>query len=57
MLIISQKKVRFGNKLKIFRSNKNELNELTKKVKAISAKGLKKDLINKFIVLNDAKFI
>ena len=44
MLIISQKKVRFGNKLKIFRSNKNELNELTKKVKAISAKGLKKKM-------------
>ena len=31
-----------GNKLKSFRSNKIELNELSKKVKAISRKGLKK---------------
>ena len=31
-----------GNKLKSFRSNKIELNELSKKVKAISTKGLKK---------------
>ena len=37
--------------------NKNELNELSKKVKAISTKkgltkGLTKDLINKFSILN-----
>ena len=36
-------------------SNKNELNELSIKVKAISTKGLKKDLINKFGILNGAK--
>ena len=32
--------------------NKNELNELPKNVKAISTKGLTKDLINKFSILN-----
>ena len=31
--------------------NKNELNELSKKVKAISTKGLTKDLLNKFSIL------
>ena len=36
--------------------NKNELNELSKNVKAISAKGLTKDLINKFSILNGAKY-
>ena len=36
--------------------NKNELNELSKKVKAISTKGLTKDLINKFSNLNKVKF-
>ena len=41
------KKINFNEKLKIITSNKNELNELSKKVKAISTKGLKKDLINK----------
>ena len=30
--------------------NKNELNELSKKVKAISTKGLTKDLTNEFLV-------
>ena len=34
--------------------NKNELNEVSKKVKAISTKGLTKDLINKFRILNGA---
>ena len=34
----------------------NELNELSKKVKAISAKGFTKDLINKFCILNGAKY-
>ena len=36
---------------------KNELNEISKKVKAKSTKGLTKDLINKFsILLNGAKY-
>ena len=34
----------------------NELNELSEKVKAISTKGLKKDLIDKFSILNGAKY-
>ena len=34
----------------------NELNELSGKVKAISTKGLTKDLINKFSILNGAKY-
>ena len=36
--------------------NKNELNELSKKVKAISTKRLTKDLINRFSVFNGAKY-
>ena len=36
--------------------DKNELNELSTKVKAISTKGLTKDLINKFIILNGSKY-
>ena len=36
-------------------SNKDELNELLKKVKAILTKELIKDLINKFIILNGSK--
>ena len=36
--------------------NKNEINELSKKVKAISRKGLTKGLINKVIILNGAKY-
>ena len=50
------KKTDFDNKLKAVTSNKNELNELWKKVKAISTKGLARDLINKFSVLNGAKY-
>ena len=46
----------FDDKLKNVIPNKNELNELSKKVKAISTKGLTKDLINKFTVLNGAKY-
>ena len=38
----------FNNKFKNVKSNKNELNELSKKVKAISTK----DLINKFGIIN-----
>ena len=37
----------FDNKLKYVTSHKNELNELSKKVKSISTEGLTKDLINK----------
>ena len=37
-------------------SNKNESSEPSKKVKAIAAKRLTKDLINKFIVLNGTKY-
>ena len=36
--------------------NKIELNKLSKKVKAISTKGLTKDLIHKFSILNGAKY-
>ena len=43
-------------KLKNVTSNKNELNVLSKKLKAISTKGLTKDLINKFSILNEAKY-
>ena len=34
----------------------NGLNELSEKVNAISTKGLTKDLINKFSILNGAKY-
>ena len=33
----------------------NELNELSENIKVISTKGLRKDLTNKFLILNDAK--
>ena len=46
----------FNNKIKYVTSNKNELNELSRKFKAISTKGLTKDLINKFSVLNGGKY-
>ena len=36
--------------------NKNELNELSKKVKAISTKRLTRDLTNKFSILNVEKY-
>ena len=36
--------------------NKNELNQLLKKVRAVSTKELTKDLINKFSILNGAKY-
>ena len=48
------KKTDFDNKLKEL--NKNELNERSKKVKAISTKTLTKSLINKFSILNGAKY-
>ena len=61
------KKTDFDNKLisfnKRINSNKSkhvlveiELNKLSKKVEAISTKGLKKDLINGYKILNRAKY-
>ena len=46
----------FDNKLKDVTSNKNELNEPSKNIKAISTKRLIKNLINKFSILNRAKY-
>ena len=45
-------KTDFNNKLKYVTSNKNELNKLSKKAKAILTKGLTKDLIDKFSIIN-----
>ena len=50
------KKTDFDNKLKDVASNKNELNELSKNIQAISTKGLKKDLKDKFSILNREKY-
>ena len=50
------KKTDIDNKLRNVTSNKNELNELSKKVKAISTIRLTKDLINKFSIRNGAKY-
>ena len=50
-------KTDFDNKLKDVTSNKNELNKLSEKVKAVSTKELTKDLINNFSILNGAKYI
>ena len=47
---IFEKKIGFNKELK--RLNENQLNEQSKIVKAISLKGLWKNLINKFIILN-----
>ena len=52
-----KKKIDFDNKLKNVTSNKNELNELSKKVKAISTKVSAKDLIKKFSIFNRRKYI
>ena len=49
-------KTDFDNKLKDVTSNKNELNELSIKVTAKSTKGITKDFINKFSILNGAKY-
>ena len=49
-------KTDFDNKLKDVTSNKNELNELSKKFKAISTKGFTKVLTDKFSILNGAKY-
>ena len=48
-------KAGFDTKLKDVTSYKNELNELLKKVNATSTKGLTKDFIDKFSILNGAK--
>ena len=50
------KETHFDNKLKEAASNKNELNKLSKKVEAISTKGLTKDLINRISILNGIKY-
>ena len=51
------KKTNFDNKSKYVTSNKNELKEPSKKFNAISTKGLRRNLINKFSILNRAKFL
>ena len=50
------KETDFDSKLKNVTSNENELNELSKKVKSISTKGLTKDLINTTSILTGAKY-
>ena len=50
------KKTDFDNKLKDVTSNKNKLNEPSNKDRAISTKGLTKDLIDKVSILNEAKY-
>ena len=45
-----------ANFVKMTDLNKNELNELSKKVKAISTKRLTRDLTNKFSILNVEKY-
>ena len=50
------KKIDFDEKLKIVTSNKNELNELSKKVKPISTKRLTKCSINNVSILNGTKY-
>ena len=50
------KETDFDSKLKNVTSNENELNELSKKVKSISTKGLTKDLINTTSILAGAKY-
>ena len=51
------KKTDFDHKLKDITSHKSELIELSKQVKPVSTKGLTKDLINKFSIVNGAKFL
>ena len=46
------KKIDFDNKLK----NLDKISGLSEKVKAISTKGLRKDLTNKSIIFNGAKY-
>ena len=49
-------KTDFDNQIKNVTSRKNELNELSNKVKAISTKALTKDLIDKFSIINETKY-
>ena len=49
-------KTDFNNKGEDVTSNKVELNKLSKKVKTISTRGLTKYLIDKFSILNGAKY-
>ena len=53
-LIVAQKLVKL--KISKIKSIKNELNELSKTAKAILIKVLTKGLINKFSILNGAKY-
>ena len=50
------KKTDFDKKLKDVTSNKNVINELSKKAKAISTKVLTKNVINRVSILNGAKY-
>ena len=50
------KETDFDSKLKNVTSNENELNELSKKVKSISTKGLTKDFINTTSILTGEKY-
>ena len=51
------KKASFGGKLKTVISYKNELNELSKNVRATSTKGSNRDLMNKVSILDIFKFL
>ena len=51
------KKTYFNNKLKNITSNKNELKDLSKKLKQYKQKGLRKDLINEFSIFNGEKYL
>ena len=46
----------FVNKLKNASSDKNELNEISTKVKAISSKALTRELINQISIFNGVKY-
>ena len=50
-------KTDFDNKRKLATSDKNELNKLSKKVKAISTKGLTKDLISLVFLMEQNIFL
>ena len=50
------KKTNFDEKLKTVTSDKNEVNELSKKLKQYQQKDLKKDLINKVNIHNGARY-
>ena len=51
------KKTDFDNKLKDVTLNKNELNELSEKIKAISTKGLTNDLTSLVFLLDQNIFL